>query len=198
MKITTGSTWNNLISQEAESPVTELRTLRPSQPDFFQYIRADGLEIAAVHMLEPYGSLTHQAFTKEHDDLHLLPAIEAGDDYVAFEVPIDTLTLKAATLGTGWRRSILMAPVYENLGKIVREMAEKTGLPRITLGDIALQRAGGQLVFIPPLNFKGERSDSSAALVSFKASLQDELSSVFRAHYISGFEALLEGIEAQP
>lgn len=197
MKSTMAYSWDELIAHESGSQVSRLRSLRPTNPEFFQYVNSDGQEITAVHTLEPYGSLTDRAFTAEHDRLHLLRAVEAGEDYVTFEVPIDTLTLKAATLGTGWRRARLMEPVYEELGNIVRETAKDTGLPPLKLGDIALQRAVGQIVFIPALDFENASSDPKRALNSIKASLQDELGSIFRPHNIYRFERCLDGVEAQ-
>jgi len=181
--------WNELRSQEALREVPPVRALRPNSDDFFHYVEG-GQERVAVPTTKPYGELTDISFTRSNEvgAGHLLRGVRRAVDYSVLDVPVDTIGLKAASLGNGAGRVELLQPAYENAGKAVADMAKRTRVPVLGLS--------GEIIFVPPLKFGESDTGTPQVIDGLVSSLRAELSSVFQTSRLLSLEqSLRRGFE---
>lgn len=193
---TTNITWDTLTEQYKNNAVPAVRSLRNRTDVYFQYYQHDGREAAAVRTLKPYGVISIEAL-QEANELPLLHVIEQGSDWSALEIPSETIALKAATLGTGWRRAQLMEPVYERVGRSIAALHQLMSTPDLTLSDVAMRRDTGEVLFVPPIAFKAIESNQAVSNVDqFVASVNQELCQMFNPEMIACFgRAVVRGYE---
>lgn len=170
------SNWRSLTHNPDIESVSGVRSLVPGHPGLFQFL-SGSQEFLAIKSRRPYGTLTETAFTEEAGSLHLLPATGRGEDYVAFELTEDMIALRAATLGSDQRRAEMLIPIYQDVGRVILEMAQKTTLPILELGDFALRKTTGDIVFVPPVNFGYQDFSVSKVIQGLTASIGSQLAS---------------------
>ena len=169
--------WQNLQQQFSAIPVSSLHVLRPQDERVMQFHDStQDHEYLAVHSNEPYGKVSETAFAAP-ESLNLLPAVEQGVDMTLFEVDESMLSLKALTLGTGYKNRLLLMTTYRRVGKILRQYAENAGVqpPLITPDDFAISRANGQMYLLPPVMFDGQKHDIKDYVGEFQKELKASL-----------------------
>lgn len=183
------------LDKKSSAPAQSLR-LRPDMPPqiFFQFLSNDAQELIAVHSLRPYGDRTEESV--QHTSPDLFKGVFTGDDYSLYEVEEDVLTLKAISLGTGSQHVDVLRPVYQDLGKLLVHTSERVGLPLLHLGDFALRRSNGQLLFIPPVIFSDVHATPIETIAdALSSSIHDDLLRAFgsiRTDTLS--QSLMDGI----
>lgn len=192
------TTWNALTKQHNDRAVPSVRNLRNNMAGYFQYINSDGKELAVVNTLNPYGDIPHEDLIKGNE-LPLFRLVEQGQDWSSLKIPAETIAIKAATLGTGWRRAQLMEPVYERAGRSIAAASRKVGVPELSLTDMAMRRDTGEVLFVPPVAFhtKPDSNPATVNIEAFVASIGQELSNMFNPATIALYgQAAIRGYES--
>ncbi|HSX23737.1 MAG TPA: hypothetical protein VLE74_01425 [Candidatus Saccharimonadales bacterium] len=175
------------IVQDNLATVLPAGLLRPdiSPEHVVQFVQPSGEEYMVVRSTRPYGVMTAAAFNSVSETSDLLEGIYVGEDYSAFTIPNDLLTLRAVSLGTGNHQTEVLQPVYRRLGEMIARTAEKISLPALHLGDIALRRTTGILEFIPPVEFTEGETSLSAVASELSESITHDLAQVFSGSRIA-------------
>jgi hypothetical protein len=105
----------------------------------------------------------------------LLEPVEQGYDHTVFGVPDDVLTLRAITIAAGRSEIKHLAATYRRIGGAVAEAASHYPIPELTIDDLAVDRADGTPVFVPPVRFGEGTQDFTIHEEEFSASFAEEL-----------------------
>lgn len=164
----TPSSWSKLVAAEQSHRVPAYRKLRQQAgTDTFQYIVGDQ-ELLAIPGTRPYGDLTD--ITADHPAAgNLLQVVERGEDFAVFDVPIDTLSLRALILGSGRRNVESLRVVCRQVGMAIGALVRDVPVPLLSIEDMAFHRQAGKPLFLPPVVFgEGTQtlSDHDAALAA--------------------------------
>ena len=163
------STWSRLVALHTPHEVEPVRRLRDSvDQGVIQYLDSDG-ERLAVRDPEPYGSLTGA------DRPELMRITDIGSDYSIFEVPEDTLSLKAITLGTGRHNTRILRRTYRQVGEALGRLLRSTEMPLLGVDDFAVVRSDARVLLTPPIHFGQGTSSPLEQLGSLSESLTKSL-----------------------
>lgn len=153
--------WSDLQMKRKKDIVPPFQSLRPGNESVRQF-SSEGHTLLAAQGAEPYGTLPAN---RTENIKGLLKAVEVGPDYTVFEVPEESIALRALTLGTGSREIELLEPTYRNVGRTVtRIYAEGINAPHLSIDDIAIGRRTGEVYLMPPVELVDTESGSDPTI----------------------------------
>ena len=157
--------WSNLVEATAGHALAPLSALRPGSLNVREFSE-DGKAYLAVRGQAPYGAVA-PADLQSAPITGLLTPVEATRSFTLFELPEDSLSLSAVTLGTGERHFDALLPIYRKVGSMLFTIMDRTGLrmPLLEVTDIALDRSSGDVFMVPPVEIgRGTRNGTAHAL----------------------------------
>ncbi len=195
------SSYSLILEQEKTHVIPGLNLEVANNPKrAVQYYDFDDSQWLAVHSLRPYGERTESSMSNDKDTD--LVAIEyLGDDYTLFKLPDDLLTLSAATLGSGKANMPELSKAYDNLGHWLGKMSLKYAMNQWQISNMAILKKTGQVVCVPPFNFKTGATDETLLGVKIDKSLKKAFTSYMPENKINRLKnVLLKGMnyEASP
>lgn len=157
--------WPELLALTEPIAVEPVRRLREgARGEMAQYFDFNG-ERLAIHDARAYGNLSGTSHPE------LMRTVVTRSDYSIFEVPEDTLSLKAITLGTGRQSTELLLRTYQRVGEALGRMISDVRTPLLSVADFAILRPSESVLFIPPIHFGEGVDDPDAHAESFSTSL---------------------------
>ncbi len=169
------SPWSEFVAMAELNSVEPVRRLNTDpERHVVQYFEADGSERFAVRETRAYGSISDVV----RPDLMRVTGV--GPDYSIFEVPEDTLSLRAITLGTGRGHSTdLLRGIYNRAGDAVGRLLTEVQAPLLSVADLAVVRPAATVLFIPPVHFGEGTSNPEEHINSLSASLEQYFGNVW-------------------
>lgn len=138
----TQSNWYEFLVATQQKAVDPVRLLR-DETRVVQYWEGQQ-ELMAINDAAPYGQLGKGSRSD------LLIRVGGGEGYTIFEVPPETFSLKALTLGTGRRNALLLGDTYRRVGETLGRLIGATSAPLMNVEDFAVVRPSGNVLFLPP------------------------------------------------
>lgn len=164
--------WSELSVEVGSESVDPVRLLK-DQDEVLQFFDKKREELA-VNRRRPYGALS--GLNKPE----LMKAIGQGDDYVVFDIPEDTFSLSAITLGTGHRNASLLRETYSRVGQTLGRVLRYSAAPFMGVADFAVVRPTLDVVVIPPLEFGRGSSDVRDHAFALSDSVRQTFDEFFR------------------
>ena len=164
--------WSELSAKVGDANAHPVRSLR-EQDGFLQFFDKSREELA-VNRRAPYGSLSGL------NTPELMKVISEGDDYVVFDIPEDTLSLSAITLGTGNRNALLLRETYRRVGQTLGRVLRYSSAPFMGVADFAVIRPALDVVVVPPLEFGRGSSDIRDHAFALSDSVRETFDEFFR------------------